>query len=39
MLPAPAWFNAVDLLSAYLPAAWLGQMSAGRIQSRRRSEA
>lgn len=25
LLPAPAWFAAVDLLLAYLPAAWLGQ--------------
>ena len=25
MLPAPTWFIAVDLLLAYLPAAWLGQ--------------
>lgn len=24
MLPAPAWFDAVDLLFAYLPMAWLG---------------
>jgi len=24
MLPAPAWFSALDLLLAYLPAAWLG---------------
>ncbi|MDY0023036.1 hypothetical protein [Arenimonas caeni] len=24
MLPAPAWFIALDLLLAYLPAAWLG---------------
>lgn len=23
-LPAPMWFNAVDLLLAYLPMAWLG---------------
>jgi hypothetical protein len=23
-LPAPAWFNALDLLVAYLPMAWLG---------------
>lgn len=23
-LPAPVWFNAIDLLLAYLPAAWLG---------------
>lgn len=25
MLPSPLWFNATDLLLAYLPAAWLGQ--------------
>ena len=31
MLPAPAWFIAVDLLLAYLPAAWLGQVLAKRI--------
>ncbi|MGH7662879.1 MAG: hypothetical protein ACRENI_01055 [Gemmatimonadaceae bacterium] len=24
MLPSPMWFNAVDLLGAYLPMAWLG---------------
>jgi hypothetical protein len=24
MLPAPRWFSALDLLVAYLPAAWLG---------------
>ena len=24
MIPAPAWFIAVDLLAAYLPMAWLG---------------
>ncbi len=24
MLPAPLWFDAVDLVSAYLPMAWLG---------------
>lgn len=24
MLPAPAWFIALDLLTAYLPMAWLG---------------
>lgn len=24
MLPAPAWFNATDLLLAYFPMAWLG---------------
>ncbi len=25
MLPAPMWFNATDLVLAYLPFAWLGQ--------------
>lgn len=30
MLPAPMWFNVVDLVFAYLPAAWLGQKFAGR---------
>ena len=25
MLPAPPWFSTLDLLLAYLPAAWLGQ--------------
>lgn len=30
MLPAPMWFSAVDLLFAYLPAAWLGQAWADR---------
>ncbi|MBK7259504.1 MAG: hypothetical protein IPI01_17210 [Ignavibacteriae bacterium] len=30
MLPAPMWFNVVDLVFAYLPAAWLGQKLAGR---------
>jgi hypothetical protein len=39
MLPAPVWFNVTDLLFAYLPAAWLGQMSAGRLQSYRSSGA
>lgn len=24
MLPAPLWFNIVDLVGAYLPMAWLG---------------
>ncbi|MDM4766602.1 hypothetical protein [Pelomonas sp. SE-A7] len=24
MLPGPAWFNAVDVILAYLPMAWLG---------------
>ena len=30
MLPAPMWFNVVDLVFAYIPAAWLGQKLAGR---------
>lgn len=30
LLPAPVWFSAVDLLLAYLPAAWLGQALAAR---------
>jgi len=34
MLPGPAWFNAVDLLLAYLPAAWLGHKLAMRISQR-----
>jgi hypothetical protein len=24
MIPAPAWFNALDLIVAYIPMAWLG---------------
>ena len=31
MLAAPAWFIAIDLLFAYLPAAWLGQALAKRM--------
>ena len=31
MLPAPVWFSAVDLLLAYLPAAWLGKVLAERM--------
>lgn len=30
MLPSPLWFNAVDLLLAYVPAAWLGRVLARR---------
>jgi hypothetical protein len=30
MLPGPVWFSAVDLLLAYLPAAWLGNAVAMR---------
>jgi len=39
MLPAPAWFSALDLLLAYLPAAWLGQALAARSQVGRSSGA
>ena len=34
ILPAPAWFIAVDLILAYLPAAWLGQVLADRFTRR-----
>ena len=34
MLPAPAWYSAVDLILAYLPAAWIGQALAMRMRSR-----
>jgi hypothetical protein len=34
MIPAPAWFIALDLLLAYLPMAWLGARIAGRIRLR-----
>jgi hypothetical protein len=29
MLPAPLWFNVVDLVGAYLPMAWMGGRLAG----------
>lgn len=32
MLPSPVWFSAVDLIFAYLPAAWIGQALANRIR-------
>ena len=32
MIPAPAWFIALDLLAAYLPMAWLGIQAGGRLQ-------
>ncbi|MBB1088628.1 hypothetical protein H4F99_09020 [Lysobacter sp. SG-8] len=35
MIPAPAWFIALDLLLAYLPMAWLGHWIAGRFGPRR----
>jgi TRAP-type mannitol/chloroaromatic compound transport system permease large subunit len=39
MLPAPAWFSALDLLLAYLPAAWLGNALAVRGFGRGASDA
>lgn len=30
MIPAPAWFIAVDLLLAYIPMAWLGWKLSGK---------
>lgn len=32
MIPAPAWFIALDLLLAYLPMAWLGARLGQRIR-------
>lgn len=32
MIPAPAWFIALDLIAAYLPMAWLGGRLAERMQ-------
>lgn len=32
MIPAPAWFIALDLLAAYLPMAWLGKHLGERMQ-------
>lgn len=32
MIPAPAWFIALDLLVAYLPMAWLGIQIGARLQ-------
>lgn len=32
-LPAPAWFNALDLLVAYLPMAWLGAKLGAKISA------
>jgi hypothetical protein len=31
MIPAPAWFVALDLLVAYIPMAWLGTRAGRRI--------
>lgn len=32
MIPAPAWFIALDLVAAYLPMAWLGLAIAKRLR-------
>jgi len=32
MIPAPAWFIALDLLAAYVPMAWLGTWIGARFQ-------
>lgn len=32
MLPSPMWFNALDLIAAYLPMAWLGWKLAAKKQ-------
>lgn len=32
MIPAPAWFIALDLLAAYLPMAWWGVQIGSRLQ-------
>ena len=32
MIPAPAWFIALDLLAAYLPMAWLGIQIGRRVR-------
>jgi hypothetical protein len=37
ILPAPAWFSTLDLLVAYLPAAWLGQALVVRSRGARSS--
>ena len=36
MIPAPAWFIALDLLAAYLPMAWLATQLGARMQSESR---
>ena len=38
MIPAPAWFIALDLIVAYLPMAWLGSRIGASIQRGRRAE-
>lgn len=36
MIPAPAWFIALDLLAAYIPMAWLGIRLAQKVAGRPR---
>jgi hypothetical protein len=36
MIPAPAWFIALDLVVAYLPMAWLAIQLGARLQSESR---
>ncbi|WP_293367432.1 hypothetical protein [Nevskia sp.] len=38
LIPAPAWFIALDLLAAYLPMAWLGLQVGNRVRSGRSGE-
>ena len=33
MIPAPVWFDALDLIIAYIPMAWLGIMIGRHLQS------
>jgi hypothetical protein len=35
-IPAPMWFNVVDMVLAYLPMAWLGWWLAGRVGRKKR---
>ena len=37
MIPAPAWFIALDLLAAYIPMAWLGIRLGRKISERPRA--
>jgi hypothetical protein len=34
MIPAPAWFIALDLVAAYLPMAWFGAHLGARLPRR-----
>jgi hypothetical protein len=38
LIPAPAWFIALDLLVAYLPMTWLGIQLGARMQPARNAE-